>query len=139
MKNIKFVLLLMLTFCVSSVFAQVTMSSECRQYFTWDSTATGWEYATIENTPSFFEFNKEFTMFTHITLKIRSTYRVYNEEYFEEFDRYEYDIVSDVGNRYIMIIDVENDNIRMIYKEEDTSVMIRFPIKSVYDTSYKKL
>jgi hypothetical protein len=36
----------------------------------------------------------------------------------KEKDQYELNIVSDVGNEYLMIIDIKNNNLRFIYTKD---------------------
>lgn len=45
-------------------------------------------------------------------------------------DQYIFDIVSDIGNKYTMIFDSKNDNMRFI--SEDGSRMVKHRIKSTW-------
>ena len=71
-------------------------------------------------------------MFKHTTASLTSAYMIKSSEEDKEREQWELDIVSDVGNKYTMIIDLKNDNIRFIYKGDDKMYMVHHTIKKVW-------
>jgi hypothetical protein len=53
-------------------------------------------------------------MFHHTTEKISSDYYVTKKEYDKSNDVYTYDVKSDVGNTYFFIVDIKNNQIRIV-------------------------
>lgn len=112
-------------------FGQFHVSTNSRIDYTWDKESEDWQYKSKdEESLTFFEFNKEFTMVKHTTSLSTSGYLIKSQEHDEENEnnQYIFSVVSDVGNKYIMIYDVKNENIRFI--PDDFSKMIKFKIKS---------
>ena len=116
-----------------SIFAQMSISTNLRQDATWDEENEEWIItSTNEEELTFFEFNKDFTMFKHTTATITSAYIIKSHEYDEENERYECDIVSDVGNKYFMIIDLKGENIRFLADRENGSYLVQHSIKRIW-------
>ena len=86
----------------------------------------------MKNSP-FFEFNTELTMFTHTTPSMTSSYLIKEAIYDEELDLYTFDVVSDVGNKYLCILDLEHDIIDFIGDiGESSSWLVRHSIKKLW-------
>jgi len=116
-----------------NVFAQLNISTNFRQDGIWNKEKEEWTiFSTDEDELTFFEFNKDFTMFKHTTASITSAYMIKSFEHDEERDQYELDIVSDVGNKYLMIIDVKNNNVRFIYEKDGDLLMVHHTIKKLW-------
>lgn len=97
----KLITICLLTFLSINVFAQLNISTNFRQNGIWNNEKEEWTiFSTDEDELTFFEFNKDFTMFKHTTASITSAYMIKSAEHDEELDQYELDIVSDVGNKY---------------------------------------
>lgn len=132
-------LFFLLTSMSLSLFAQINISTNLRQDFIWDEKKEEWTvFSTNEEELTFFEFNKEFTMFTHTTASIKSAYIIKSSEHDETLDQYELDIVSDVGNEYFMIIDAKNNNLRFIYDHDGDLLMVHHTIKSLWSNEDDK-
>ena len=113
--------------------AQMNISTNLRQDGVYDEVSEEWEVlSTDDEELTFFEFNKDFTMFKHTTASMTSAYMIKSSEEDKEREQWELDLVSDVGNRYTMIIDLKNDNIRFIYKNDDKMHMVHHTIKKVW-------
>jgi len=127
----KFTFLVILTLLTTVASAQLHISTNLRQDFSWDEVNDEWKLgSTDEESLTFFEFNKEFTMLKHTTSTITSAYIIKSSEHDETDgrDQYIYSIVSDVGNKYMMIVDIKYDNIRFV--ANDGSYMVRHRIKA---------
>lgn len=111
--------------------AQLNFSTNLRQDFSWDEATEDWILESEdEESITFFEFNEEFSMLTHTTSTITSAYKINSSLHDEEEGRNQYifKVVSDVGNKYVMIVDIKNDNIRFV--SNDGSRMVRHQIKA---------
>jgi hypothetical protein len=126
-------LILFIIFCLLTtfVFSQFHVSTNSRIDFTWDKESDDWKFESEDQESlTFFEFNKEFTMVKHTTSSSTSGFLIKHQEHDEEDGNNQYilTVVSDVGNKYMMIYDIKNENIRFI--PDDFSQMVKFKIKS---------
>lgn len=129
----KLITICLLTFLSINVFAQMNISTNFRQDGIWDDEKEEWSiFSTDDEEITFFEFNKDFTMFKHTTASITSAYMIKSQKYDEENERYEFDVVSDVGNKYYMIFDLKNENVRFIYEREGSLFLVQYFIKRVW-------
>src|SRR5690606_29947236 len=81
---------------------------------------------------TFFEFNKQLTMFKHKTPTITSAYTINSTNEDKENMRWDFDIMSDVGNKYLMILDLKNNNIRFIYTKNGATYLVQHSIKKLW-------
>lgn len=131
--KLRLIIISLLTFMSINVSAQMYISTNFRQYGMWDEEKIGWTViSTDEEELTFFEFNKDFTMFKHTTYNITSAYIIKSQKYDEENEVFEYDIISDVGNTYLMIYDTRRENVRFIYEREENLYMVQHTIKKVW-------
>ncbi|WP_186990389.1 hypothetical protein [Constantimarinum furrinae] len=111
----------------------MNISTDLRKDGIWDDVSEEWSLISENNEElTFFVFNTDLTMFKHTTSSVTSAYLIKSQEKDEENDQFELSIVSDVGNKYIMIIDFKNDNLRFIYDNDGESRMVWHRIKSVW-------
>jgi hypothetical protein len=123
----------MLCLLTTIVFGQLNISTNSRIDFTWNEENEDWEFESEdEESLTFFEFNKDLSMVKHTTSSTTSGYLIKSKEHDEEDEnnQYIFSVVSDVGNKYLMIYDINNNNIRFI--PDDFSKMIKFKIKSTW-------
>ncbi|MGY8988928.1 MAG: hypothetical protein ACKVJA_01565, partial [Flavobacteriales bacterium] len=103
MKN-KILLLLMLL----SSNSQLNISTDYREDETWDGEE--WIPYSSNNEKTFFEFEdtlqSKMGMFVHRTDDITSAYLIKSYSYSEEYDMDEFEIVSDVGNKYTLLVKI---------------------------------
>jgi len=129
----KLITICVLTFLSLNMFAQMNISTNFRQDGIWDIEKEEWSiFSTDDEELTFFEFNKDFTMFKHTTASITSAYMIKSQKYDEENERYEFDVLSDVGNKYFMIFDLKNENVRFIYEREEGLFLVQHSIKKVW-------
>jgi|TARA_B110000285_G_C15049814_1_gene576348 hypothetical protein len=127
----KLTFLAILCFITTIASAQLHISTNLKMNFSWDEINDDWKFESQdEESLTFIEFNKELTMVKHTTPTMTSAYIIKSSEHDEEEgrDQYIYMIVSDVGNKYMMILDFINDNIRFI--SNDLSYMVKHRIKA---------
>lgn len=131
--KLRLITICLLTFLSISVFAQMNISTNFRQDGIWNIEKEEWSIiSTDDEDLTFYEFNKDFTMFKHTTATITSAYMIKSQKYDEENERYEFDVVSDVGNKYYMIFDLKNENVRLIYKKDGSVFLVQHSIKKVW-------
>lgn len=115
------------------IHAQIFVSTNARTVYNWDSIGEEWILEESEDDfLTFFEFNNELTMIKHTTPSVTSAYLIKSVEVDDEDgrDQIEYDVISDIGNSYMLLYDAKNENIRFIDFKSDR--MIRFEIKAVW-------
>lgn len=61
-----------------------------------------------------FKLNEDKTMFYHTTASISSAYYITSNEYDSDYDVDMYYVTSDVGNKYLFIVDIKNDQLRVM-------------------------
>lgn len=129
MKKFVFIWMLLLGM---PVFAQLNITTNFRQDAIWDEEQEEWEVLSTDENVTFFEFNKELTLFKHTTNSITSTYIIKSFEYNEEEAKYTMVVVSDVGNEYDMIVDGLNSYVGFFYYYDDAYVLVRHTIKKIW-------
>lgn len=116
-------------------FSQTSMSCDYKEVCDWISDDQVWSNECSGNeTSSLFVMNKAETMFVHTTSDLKSTYYITSKESGKD-GKFTYNIVSDVGNKYYAIFDLENNEIRFVYLEPDDSkewFMVRWYIKAIF-------
>lgn len=111
----------MALFAFIMVEAQLHISTNTRKDAYWDKKENKWVVtSTNDEELTFFNFNKEFTMFKHVTPSITSAYMINKVTKADDKNKmYEFDITSDVGNAYHMYIDEGNMAIYITYTDSD--------------------
>ncbi|HEX8530119.1 MAG TPA: hypothetical protein VF646_08845, partial [Cytophagales bacterium] len=69
----------------------------------------------------------------HTTASISSTYYIKSIRHDEENEQFELDVVSDVGNRYLMVIDLVNENVRFVFTRRGVTYLLQHTIKSSWE------
>ena len=120
MKKIIFLLLLGLPLLAT---AQMHFSTNLRQDYVWSAREGSWLLVSEKRDEvTFLDFNKEFTVMKHTTPGITSSYIINNIKEVRRNERFELEIVSDVGNRYYMFIDIPNKKLQFINRDYTTLV-----------------
>jgi hypothetical protein len=116
MKRIIIILLMM---GVSSVYAQTTITTESSKICFWNDSTKAYDRDCEYHEEHFakLEFNKEETSFKHTTQEMSSIYYVdkFERNKTDEVDLFIYDVTSDVGNKYMVLVDVKNLIVRFAY------------------------
>ena len=114
---------------MESLYAQIHISTNLRQDGKFNTTTKLYDSASKDTKElSYFEFDKDLTMFTHHTFTKTSSYLIKSTKKDETNSRWEFDVLSDAGYSYYMIIDIINNNIRFIYREEGATYLAQFNI-----------
>ncbi len=116
-------------FAANVVFSQVYFSCNFREECDWNTSEEKFDNCEKWEDFSMFKLNADASMFTHTTDKIKSVYYVESNEYDEEYDVYTYNVVSDAGNKYYWIIDLTNNEIRLMPLGSDNIYLVRFYVK----------
>ncbi len=115
----KIVLLLALCGLGLSVQAQLYFSCTHRNYYQYNTETEELDYTDGYDENSLFKIYPSMTMFEHITPDISSTYYASEYNYDEENNIITFNCMSDVGNKYMYIFDIDNSIIRVIFLNED--------------------
>ena len=141
MKN-KILLLLMLLASIS--YSQLNISTDYREDETWDGEE--WVPYSSSNENTFFEFEdtlqSKMGMFVHRTNDITSAYLIKSYSYIEEYDLDQFEIVSDVGNKYTLSVKINWEDsepsgyLTFLYLEGDGEDfrLVRHRIKNIWKT-----
>jgi hypothetical protein len=125
----KFLMFVGIAFMSATSFSQVYFSCDYREECDWNNDKEKFENCEKWEDFSMFRLNADASMFTHTTEKLKSVYYVESNAYDEENDVYTYDVISDVGNKYFWIIDLNNSEIRLLPTDKDVIYMVRFYVK----------
>lgn len=114
--------------------AQMHISTNLRQDYSWSESQDKWVLTSEDDQSStLFDFNKDLTMFTHTTATITSTYYIKSSTKNTDNNTWEFDVVSDVGNKYHVILDPDNNNIRFIGTDSNgDTYLVRHTIKQIW-------
>ncbi len=115
------------------MFAQIHISANLRQYGKFNYKTNLYDSAFKDNQAfSSFEFDRDFTFLTHNADSKTSIYLIKSQKKDEVNDRWEFDVISDAGYSYYMIIDILNKNIRFIYRVRGFAYVAQFDIHRVW-------
>lgn len=103
----------------SGLCAQMNVSSDNVSSYRWDELQEDWVLANEMEYFTSFEFDEDLTFFLHKTPELTSRYDILSSEYNEESDLFNYEIIGDAGNEYLMVIDITNRKIYLISLEDD--------------------
>jgi len=109
---------------------QLYISTSHRTDAYYDESKSKYVITSEEDNSTLFKFNSKMTMFEHTTASISSTYYIKSKKVDDGNDRIEMEVVSDVGNNYLMIIDTKNENIRFISTKNGVTRAVQHKIKS---------
>ncbi len=127
MKKIIFLLIVILV--GMETYSQINLSTNLRQDGKFNLTTKLYDSVFKDNTAlSTFEFDKDFTILRHKTNVKTSIYLIKSKKKDEANGRWEFDIISDAGYSYYMIIDILNKNIRFMYKSNGSTYLAQFDI-----------
>ena len=141
MKN-KITLLVLMIFS-SITYSQLNISTDYREDLNWNQESEEWEDVSSSDDMTFFEFEdtsqNKMGIFIHRTDDISSAYLIKSHKYLEEYDWDAFDIVSDVGNKYRLVVKMPNEDsdgfLFFEYKNKDGSYRaVKHRIKTVWLT-----
>jgi hypothetical protein len=112
--------------------AQLSISTNLRQDAIWDEDLQDWEVLATDENVTFFEFNRELTLFKHTTTTITSTYNISDWEYDSTLVKYTMVVTSDAGNTYDVVIDGINNYIGFFYYRDLDYILVHHAIKDTW-------
>lgn len=130
MKRITLIIALLI-FTINS-FSQVYFSCYYREYCDWNSYTESFTNCKGYEENSMFKIMSDETMFIHTTETMKPAYYIKSKEYDEDEGILTYNVVSDVGNKYLYVFDVTNKEVRVGIVRDDEIQMLRFKVKSIW-------
>tara|TARA_B100001113_G_scaffold333461_1_gene311332 strand:+ start:539 stop:940 length:402 start_codon:yes stop_codon:yes gene_type:complete len=130
-----FYLFILFIFSTYLSHAQISWSTSDSGTCYWDNNQKEWTNCSNKKEfNSLFTFNKDVTMITHTTSELKSVYYIKSIENNEEDLLFKYEVISDVGNEYLMYFDLSNEQIRILsFKGEiEDWYMHVLSVKSVF-------
>jgi hypothetical protein len=112
-----------------NVKSQLSISCYYRETCFWNKYSEKFDACSGYNERGLFEINENQTMIVHTINNITSTYYVKTREYEEETQTLSLNVVSDVGNKYIIIFDAKNLLVKFLRND---SALVLFYVKSAF-------
>ena len=130
MKNL--VLSTLLLILTISTYAQTSFTCKSRETCWWDSDSESYNNCSdsyFDN--SVFIMNENEDMVVHRTSSMTSTYYITETEVEDKF--FTYDVVSDVGNKYLLMFDLEKMLIKFMGTDDEGNVFLTmYGIKATF-------
>ena len=136
------ILFILIMVVVSSLsYSQLYISTDQRKDFEWNNRTNAWDEISNKYETTIFEFEdtaqEKMGVFVHRTDDITSAYLIKSHNYNDDYDWDEFEIVSDVGNKYSMYIKIgDNESEGYIWfshkKDNDDWRAIKHSIKSIW-------
>lgn len=139
MKN-KVLYILMMVIVSSFSYSQLNITTDLRKDLEWNTKTESWDEVSSNNEITYFEFEDtvqdKMGIFIHRTNDITSAYLIKSHSYNDNYDWDEFEIVSDVGNKYTMFVKISDDEsddfIWFSYEDEDDNWRaVQHRIKSI--------
>lgn len=124
-RNMKKIILLIVTAMLlsPSLIAQVTFTLDAHILLKWTEESGRYvETGDWIKDPSMMKLNELETVFNHRTNRMESNYYVKSTEHEEDYRMYY--VVSDVGNEYLFMIDIEKRLFKIIDQPDDSNMLI---------------
>lgn len=119
--------------CTGEMHAQIYISTNFTRYGKFNYKTNEYDPSFRNNaSPSILEFDKDFTILTHKIDTLTSIYLVKSINKDTTNRRWEFDIISDTGYSYYMIIDMMNENIRFLYRKRDFAYLTQLEIDKLW-------
>ncbi|RPI15210.1 MAG: hypothetical protein EHM58_14680 [Ignavibacteriae bacterium] len=116
------------------VYSQVYFSTYAKKICFYNGRTEKYDLCEDETVSTLFKFNSSETMFEHTTPAISSSYYIDEKKYDDETGLNMFYVTSDVGNKYIFIIDMDNKEIRTLGQDKKTEELyiITWYVKSMW-------
>jgi len=144
----KIILFLMIVFIQNTIFAQdnskddeikgeVVITTSHITYYerVIRGSDTLWVFGNEIDESSMFKFNENLTVIKHITNDITSTYYIKNAFQYEGV--FNFEIVSDVGNNYRLVVNYQKEKITIVFDNESTEVVYKMKKYWINETKDK--
>lgn len=127
-----FIFFFTLCLCTNTAQTQIYASCTHRDYYMYDKNTEEFEYITGYDESSMFKINTKLTMFEHTTPDMTSSYFVSESEFNEEGNTLTMYVTSDVGNEYLYVFDLEDNEIIVLFKSDETPALLKFSVKKYW-------
>lgn len=127
-----FILLTLLCLFANTAQAQIHASCTHRDYYKYNDMTEEFEYQNGYDENSMFKIITTLTMFEHTTPDISSSYYVTESEFNKDEKTLSMEVVSDVGNKYHCIFDINNDKISFLFEKEGVVQLLVFTVKKFW-------
>ncbi len=131
MKHIFFTLFVT-TLGLSNLYSQKSYSCSSKGIAYWNQIINNWERDTFFEESSLFVVNRMESMITHTTETQKSVYYVQSKIYDKENSRIDFEVTSDLGNRYTFIFHDRNVSVQIFFIKDEISILQTFLIKAVF-------
>lgn len=131
MKIVLGILTLWCTWTIQSQ-AQIHISCDARETCDWDVETDETTNCTEIEESSLFVLNEDETMFIHTTETMKSAYYIKDKEQREGTTTWVFDVVSDVGNKYLFLVDLKEEKMQIASKSSEEFYLISFNIKHMW-------
>jgi hypothetical protein len=121
--------LVIFVFFSLNINAQVSFSCKYQEICNWNLETEEFENCEGHEENSIFKMNSDESSFTHTDEQMQSIYYVTSKEYDSENDVKTYIVTSDAGNEYYFIFDTKNKEIRVVFNQEERTLLITFTIE----------
>ena len=106
----KVLFILMMVVVSSLSYSQLNITTDLRKDLEWNANTESWDEVSSNNEITYFEFEdtsqEKMGIFIHRTNDITSAYLIKSHNYNDNYDWDEFEIVSDVGNKYTMFVKI---------------------------------
>ena len=109
--------------------AKTFYSISSRRFCYYNASTKKYDKCQSANETSLFELNPSKTVFKHTTPSITSSYYVQKSTFNSNSNLYEYDVVSDVGNKYVFFLPVDGKSISILKEDGNNSYLITHYVK----------
>jgi len=128
-----FFIFFLLLFWSTQSFSQFKISTDLREDYIWSDSLGEWMLVNSNDQEfTLIEFDTLLPILIHTTPTMTSRYIINSNEYDQEHDHTTFDLTSDVGNHYTMIIDINNNNVRFVGESQGTTTIVRHNIKKFW-------
>ena len=85
-----------------------------------------------DNEDSLFKLNAEETMLVHTTEAIQSPYFIRSKTYDDQNKVWLLNVESDIGNPYVYVLDFDHKEVRVLVKNGEEIVLVRYYIRQTW-------
>jgi hypothetical protein len=116
-----------------SAYSQTHITTNLRQEGKFNKLTKVYDSAFKDNKEStVFEFDRDFTVLKHTAINKTTWYLIKSLKKDTQSGCWEFDILSERGFSYFMIIDILNGNIRFVYRASNETYMAQYSIDRLW-------
>lgn len=132
MKKIILLLIVILS-AATAAYSQIHITTSLRQEGKFNKLTKVYDSAFKDKKEStVFELDRDFTVLKHSTINKTTWYLIKSLKKDTKSGCWEFDILSERGYSYFMIIDILNGNIRFVYRASDHTYVSQYTINNFW-------